>query len=87
MSRPRPNGRPRTKRRVRNVEQEARRALIAARERAGLSREQLAQRLGRPVSFVARIEGGQAPLRVREFYALATALHLDPRELLQRISG
>jgi transcriptional regulator with XRE-family HTH domain len=61
--------------------------LIAARERAGLSREQLAQRLGRPVSFVARIEGGQGPIRLREFYALATALHLDPRELLQRILG
>lgn len=62
-------------------------ALVAARKEAGLSQRQLAARLGRVHSYVAKIERGQRRLSVPEFLEVATALAVDPRELLTRIIG
>jgi len=50
-----------------------------------LSQTQLAQRLGRPQSFVAKYEGGERRLDVIEFIEVAQALESDPSELLARI--
>lgn len=52
--------------------------LIAARRSAGLTQDEVARRLERPQSFVAKYEGGERRLDVVEFIALARALEQDP---------
>jgi transcriptional regulator with XRE-family HTH domain len=52
--------------------------LTTAREKAGLTQQQLAERLGRPQSFVAKYEGGERRIDVIEFLAIAHALEFDP---------
>lgn len=59
--------------------------LIDARKTAGLTQEQLAQRLGRPQSFVAKYEGGERRLDVIEFISIVRALGRDPMELFQQL--
>jgi transcriptional regulator with XRE-family HTH domain len=61
--------------------------LAAAREKAGLTQQQLADRLGRPQSFVAKYEGGERRLDVVEFLAIARALDLDPARAVKEIAG
>jgi diketogulonate reductase-like aldo/keto reductase len=51
--------------------------LIAARNRAGLKQQDLAKRVGRPQSFVAKYEGGERRLGVLELMAIAHVLQLD----------
>ncbi len=55
--------------------------LIAARKAAGLTQEEVAKRLDRPQSFVAKYEGGERRIDVVEFVAVAQALEQDPRTL------
>ena len=76
---------------VHSAEQLAfRELMIAARKRAGLTQQELANRLKRPQSFVAKYEGGERRLDVVEFIAIAQAISIDPirvlRSLLQRSS-
>ena len=52
--------------------------LIAIRKGAGVTQVQLAERLGKPQSFVSTIERGVRRLDVLEFYAIARALGRDP---------
>ena len=54
------------------------RELSAARRRAGLTQVQLAERLGKPQSFVAKFEQGSRRVDVIEFYAIMRALGADP---------
>ena len=58
--------------------------LIAARKAAGLRQQDLAERLGKPQSFISRIEGGQRRIDVLEFYAIARAMKINPAELPPR---
>lgn len=51
--------------------------LVSARDRAGLTQQQLADRLGKPQSFVAKYEGGERRLDVVEFMTIARALMFD----------
>lgn len=64
--------------------------LSAAREKAGLTQQELADRLGKPQSFVAKYEGGERRLDVIEFLAIARALEFDParavREMAEKYS-
>lgn len=60
--------------------------LIAARKAAGLRQQDLAERLGKPQSFISRIEGGQRRIDVLEFYAIARAMKIDPAELFSAIA-
>ncbi len=53
---------------------QARRALIQARLAAGLTQQQLADRLGKPQSSIARLESGRHPPRLDTLTALADAL-------------
>lgn len=56
--------------------------LIGARKSAKLTQAELAQRLQKPQSFVAKYELGERRVDVVEFVAIATALGLEPTEFL-----
>ena len=55
------------------------------RHRAGLTQQEVADRLGVPQSFVAKYEGGERRLDLIEFLAVARALESDPVDLLARL--
>ena len=59
--------------------------LANARAEAGLTQTQLAARLKRPQSFVAKTERGERRLDVIEFCEIAKALNVSPIQLLSRI--
>lgn len=58
------------------------RFIAAARKGAGLTQVELASRLGRPQSFVSKVEKGERRVDVVEFCQLAEALGREPAELL-----
>lgn len=58
--------------------------LVAARKGVGLSQVELARRLKRSQSFVAKMETGERRIDVVEFVEIARALGQDPTELLAR---
>jgi transcriptional regulator with XRE-family HTH domain len=57
--------------------------LVEARKKAGVTQTQLAVKLGRPQSFVAKYEGRERRLDVAEYIAIARALGTDPHKLLR----
>jgi len=59
--------------------------LVAARLTAGLTQQDVAKRLRRPQSFVAKVEGGERRLDILEFIAVARALDTDPTALFREI--
>lgn len=59
--------------------------LIAARKTAGLTQQQLANRLRKPQSFVSKYETGERRLDIPEFIHLSRSLNVDPAELITRI--
>ena len=62
-------------------------ALVEARKGAKLSQQELARRLRRSQSFIAKIEVGERRLDVLEFIEIARALNRDPAELLSHVLG
>lgn len=58
--------------------------LVASRNEAGLTQRDLAERLGRPHSFVSKVESGERELRYLEFMDWAAALKVDPIVLTNR---
>jgi len=62
-----------------------RRLLIKARTDAGLKQADLARKLGKPQSYVSKIEAGERRLDVIEFADLASAIGVDPVRLLKRV--
>ena len=54
-----------------------RRELIAARKANSLSQQSLADMIGRPQSFVAKVERGERSLDVVEFAVIARILNMD----------
>ncbi len=63
------------------------RLLVEERKRAGLTQRDLAQRIGKPPNFVARIETGQRNVSVVEFVVLARALDADPLVIFERLAS
>ena len=61
--------------------------LIAAREKAGLTQTQLADRLGKPQSFVSKYETGERRLDVIEFIWISKQLDLDPARAVREIAA
>ena len=59
--------------------------LVTARRNAGLNQTELAKRLGKPQSFIAKYEGGERRLDVIEFLAVARAIGVDPRGILRAL--
>ncbi|HEX2256392.1 MAG TPA: helix-turn-helix transcriptional regulator [Afifellaceae bacterium] len=52
---------------------------------AGLTQGEVARRLHRPQSFVAKYEGGERRIDVVEFIAIAQALGRDPRDVFDEL--
>ncbi|MER9267422.1 helix-turn-helix domain-containing protein [Mesorhizobium sp. M0410] len=56
--------------------------LVSLRKVKGLTQAQVAEKLGRPQSFVAKYEGGERRLDVIEFLEVTVALDTEPCEIL-----
>ena len=59
--------------------------LVEARDKAGLTQDKLAKRLGPHQSFVAKYEGGERRLDVIEFITIARAIGTDPVRMLRSL--
>ncbi|NGO54516.1 helix-turn-helix domain-containing protein [Allomesorhizobium camelthorni] len=59
--------------------------LISLRKAKGLTQAQVAEKLGRPQSFVAKYEGGERRLDLIEFLDVTTALDADPCKILSSL--
>jgi transcriptional regulator with XRE-family HTH domain len=55
--------------------------LKAAREKAGITQQELAKRLGRPQSFVAKYERCERRIDVAEFVRISEAVGANPLRL------
>ena len=60
--------------------------LREARLAAGMTQADLASRLGRPQSYVAKIETGERRVEVVEFILLAQALGRSPGEMVEEVT-
>jgi transcriptional regulator with XRE-family HTH domain len=59
--------------------------LKAKRKAAGLTQTVVAERLGKPPSYVAKYEGGDRRLDVLEFLDLAVAIGFDPCAVIRSL--
>jgi ribosome-binding protein aMBF1 (putative translation factor) len=57
-------------------------ALIAARKARGVTQTQLAEALGKPQSYVSKVESGERRLDVAEYIELCRALSVHPSQVL-----
>ncbi|WCK02418.1 helix-turn-helix domain-containing protein [Agrobacterium tumefaciens] len=57
--------------------------LTDTRRKSGLTQQQVADRLGKPQSYVAKAEGSERRIDVVEFAKLSAAMDQDPTALLQ----
>jgi transcriptional regulator with XRE-family HTH domain len=62
-----------------------RKLLLRQRTDRGVTQSELAKRLGKPQSFVAKYEGGERGLSVIEFIEIAEALQVRPSDLLDEL--
>ena len=67
-----------------NKYQEFLRQLVAAREKAGLTQADLAQKIARSSDYVEQVEAGETKSDVIEFVEIAKALDMDPGVFLQQ---
>ena len=63
-----------------------RRLLADARRAAGLTQVELAKKLGRPQSFISKVEQGERRLDVIEFLEVARALKVDPLRIIADVN-
>ena len=56
-----------------------------ARLEAGLTQTQVAERLGRPQSFVSKCESGERRIDVAEFLAFCQVYGVDPCEIISAV--
>lgn len=61
--------------------------LVAARHGAELSQQQLAKKLGRHQSYVAKYEGGERRIDVVELLEIASILKLDVTALIKEVAA
>ncbi len=59
--------------------------LVETRRAAQLTQQQVADRLGKPQSYVAKVEGAERRIDVLEFAALVKAMGNNPTVLLDRL--
>lgn len=60
--------------------------LATARKAARMTQAGVAEALGRPQSYIAKVEGGERRLDVVEFIDIADALGIDPATLIRRLN-
>jgi transcriptional regulator with XRE-family HTH domain len=60
--------------------------LIAARKDAGLLQQELADRLGKPQSFISKIERRERRIDVIEFIVIARAIGANPADLFGQVA-
>jgi transcriptional regulator with XRE-family HTH domain len=61
--------------------------LIAARADAGLTQQYVADHLGKPQSYVAKVEGGERRLDVVEFLDLCEVIGVDPGKIIYALNS
>ena len=66
--------------------QQLRDALVEARQQAGITQRDLAERLGKSHSHVARIENGQRRVDTLEFFRIARSVGVEPVRLFEAVS-
>jgi transcriptional regulator with XRE-family HTH domain len=59
--------------------------MVEARKKAGLTQHDLARRLKKPQSFVAKYEGGERRIDLVEFLTIAQAIGADPVRILRAL--
>lgn len=62
-------------------------ALKKARKEKGITQAQLAEALGKPQSFIAKVESGERRLDVVEFVHLAHMVGLEPSTVINSIKS
>ncbi|MFN8684169.1 helix-turn-helix domain-containing protein [Paracoccus sp. P2] len=60
-------------------------AIRSTRKEAGLTQQMLADRLGRPQSFVAKVEGYERRLDIVEFLHVCRALGVEPASIFAAV--
>lgn len=58
--------------------------LVSAREKSGLTQVQIAERLGKPQSFISKYERGERRLDFPEFIELAEVIGIDIADFVNR---
>lgn len=61
-------------------------ALVAARKGAGMTQRDLAAKIGKPQSFIGKVEAIERNLSVTEFIAWANAIGVAPAAVLESIA-
>jgi len=61
------------------------RALIACRKEQGLSQTELARRVGRPQSYISKVENAERRLDVVEFLEICEAIGVDGGEVMRGV--
>ncbi len=61
--------------------------LKQARLDAKLTQQEVADRLGKPQSYVAKLENSERRIDVVEFIQLAKAMGIDPKVLFEKVLG
>lgn len=57
--------------------------LVLARKACGLTQMQVAEKLSKPQSYIAKVEGADRKLDVMEFVELCQAIDADPTTLIK----
>lgn len=60
--------------------------LIETRKEAGITQQELADRLNRPQSYVAKVETGERRLDVVEFIEWADGIGRSPAKLVEKVA-
>jgi transcriptional regulator with XRE-family HTH domain len=63
---------------------EVARAIIGARQAAGLTQAEMAQRMGTPQSYIARLEAGKTMPNLRTIYRVGEATGTRPEVVFRR---
>jgi transcriptional regulator with XRE-family HTH domain len=61
--------------------------MTEARKKSGLSQQEVADRLGRPQTYVSRVERGTRQMDLVEFLEVAEAIGFDPAEFIEQLKS
>lgn len=64
-----------------------RKLLVEQRAKAGLTQQALAERLGRPQSFVSKYENGERDLSVVDLVEIAEAIGIDAGGMVRKLAA